>query len=392
MIARLPKPPARFALVALYLGVLVSCAMPAMHRQPPSSAGGVEPSLGDHSPVSSTNRNVAVLLPQRGYFASAAQAVQDGLRAAQRADAPDTRLRLRFYDASETANARALLQRAADAGAAMAIGPIQRAAVSRLAEAEQLPLTTLALNDVPSSGLPPPELYRFALSPEDEAAEVARIARAQGHSSALVIYPADQWGERLARAFITNWQARGGTIEAGQTYDPDTYALHAALARLFQTQQLATGPNGLGTGADCLFFVGSAQAAQALIPPIRAASANALPLFTTSHLYAAGPTALRASGLAGISFVDIPWIVAPEEQPSALRAAARDAGTRNLDRQRLFAMGLDAYRLARRLLAAPSAAARLDGATGALSIGSDRRIHRQLRLVRTGPQGLSVQR
>jgi hypothetical protein len=201
-----------------------------------------------------------VLLPQHGSFAQAAQAVKDGMLAAQASSAANDRLALHFYDASDPVGVLATLDRAAADGATLAIGPLHREAVARFAGAPRLPITTLALNDSEGGRLPPENLYRFALSPEDEAEEVARAAKAKGFSSALVIYPDGDWGRRIARSFIARWEAVGGVVEAGQMYYAETSTFDEPLEKLFQTAQYATSPSGLGTGADLIFFVGTVQA------------------------------------------------------------------------------------------------------------------------------------
>jgi uncharacterized protein len=215
-----------------------------------------------------------VLLPQSGNFASAANAVRDGLLAAQRASPEGERMALRFYDTRTEADALTILEQAAADGATLAIGPLQRDAVGRIARAPSLPLTTLALNDSMEGRLPPANLYRFALSPEDEAEAIARAARAKGFSSALILYPDDEWGTRIAKAFIGHWQAIGGVIEAGQLYDAETATFEVPLEKLFQTAQYATSQQGLGTGADLIFFVGHEWALRAIPLQIRAVGAD----------------------------------------------------------------------------------------------------------------------
>jgi hypothetical protein len=375
--------PGLLLLFSLLATLLAACAAPYDERPASGDTGVRTYQSGDP---------VAVLLPQRGYFAGAARAVKDGLVAAQGASTGPDRLALRFYDSSDAQNALALLEQAAADGATLAIGPLQREAVSRLGTAPRLPMTTLALNNPRDGMVPPAGLYRFALSPEDEAEEAARGARSKGYSSALIIYPDGVWGTRMTKAFIDHWQAEGGVIEAGLRYDADSYAFETPLERLFQTAGYGGGGQGLGTAADCIFFIGTAQANRALWPEIRAVAGNRLPMFTTSHVYSMGLDALRANGLVGIYFVDIPWMVASRRSARPMGGLRSQADSANIDYQRFFALGLDAYRLAPIVAASPLPGRTvLEGQTGTLSVTSDRRIRRRLELVRVGNSGLLAQ-
>ena len=336
---------------------------------------------------------IAVLLPQRGQYAGAARAVRDGLLTAQREIDESERPRLVFYDNSNAENTERTLQRAAADGARLAIGPLQKAAVNRLAVTPALPIATLALNSPQGDALPPENLYRFALDPEDEAKEVARAARGKGFSSALIIYPDSAWGMRIARAFMGRWTALGGVIEAGQHYNRETYDLAEPLDKLFQTAQYATTATGWNTKADFIFLVGTAREAQEIWPQIRQRVADQLPVFCTSHIYDGSFAALQRQGLGGLYFVDIPWMIAPLRDGSAALNGIR-SGPRSSDSdyQRLFAMGLDAYRLAPIIAQTPNHKNPvLDGQTGVLSIDGLRRVRRQLPLVRIGSKGLSIQ-
>jgi hypothetical protein len=156
--------------MSLLASLLVACA--GQHQRA-GEAARASPAGPEYKP----GDKVAVLLPQRGYFAQAAQAVKDGMLAAQASSAANDRLALHFYDATDPVGVLATLDRAVADGATLAIGPLHREAVARFAGAPRLPITTLALNDSEGGRLPPENLYRFALSPEHEAEEVARAAK-----------------------------------------------------------------------------------------------------------------------------------------------------------------------------------------------------------------------
>jgi len=176
-------------------------------------------------------------------------------------------------------------------------------------------------------------------------------------------------------------------------YDAETSTFDEPLEKLFQTAQYATSPSGLGTGADLIFFVGTEQALRVIRPQIRAVTTDRLPVFTTSHVNASGFDALRDNGLVGIYFVDIPWMVSSQSLSPSLSEHRRATRSRSVDYQRLFALGLDAYRLAPVIAQQPTQDAPvLDGQTGTLRVDDQRRIRRQLVPVRVESWGFAVQK
>jgi len=321
---------------------------------------------------------VSVLLPRSGRFAGAAIALRDGLEAARRADATGRLPALVFIDSSPGERLPGLIAEAREAGSRYVIGPLEKGAVASLTSQDRLPLPTLALNqaDTPASGAPE-GLYQFALAPEDEAAEVANKGRALGLRHALVLHPADAWGERLVRAFEGRWRALGGQIGASASFDPGTSAYAATVDALARRQP-----------ADLLFLVATPDQARLIYPRVRAA-APGLRVMATSHVYSGGFEPVRDRALVGLEFVDIPWMLGLGGRGPLSRHQLMAGMTRDPDPlARLYAMGMDAYRLAPRLAdlkAHPDSF--YPGQTGALSVDASGHIRRRLTLARFTPEG-----
>jgi outer membrane PBP1 activator LpoA protein len=123
---------------------------------------------------------IAVLLPSSGRYAQAAGAIRDGLLDAYYRADPAQRPELVFYDTTNETALWPLLQQAVEEGAGAAIGPLQKSAVEQLARAGDLGIPVLALNRVELDVPPPAGLYQFGLAPEDEAAQAAEKAWADG--------------------------------------------------------------------------------------------------------------------------------------------------------------------------------------------------------------------
>jgi len=323
------------------------------------------------------------LLPQAGRYAQAGQAVRTGILAAQGARAQGTvAATLRFYDSQNPAAVPELLRRAAVEGASLAIGPLEKEAVDALALQPALPIPTLALNRAIGGGTPP-NLYQYALDPEDEAEDAARKAWGQAYRSAILLYPANPWGERLADGYRREWLSRGGRLAATQTFDPDNAALPP------EVLEDAFAGSVHGAPADCVLLVATTTQARQLWPSLIANAKGVPPVFATSHVHEEDQDTKANQALMGLQFVDIPWMIDNDPTDPLSRIQLQRA-TGGLDPRlaRLYAMGMDAYALS---LSLTSLGARpgayLAGRTGRLSLDPQRRVQRELTLARMDSLG-----
>ena len=318
----------------------------------------------------STDR-VAVLLPDSGRFAAAAKVVRDGIEAASRTDRSEKRPTLEFIDSSNAGRVRALHARASKQGARYVIGPLEKPAVDALAAAGTLGIPTLALNEATRPDRRAGNLFQFSLSPENEATEVAGKAAAMGAKRALILYPSDAWGQRLANAFERRWQKLGGAVVGQTSFDPAATSHDKTLTKLLD-----------GKDADMLFLVATADMARKIHPRIQALAGKSLKVFSTSHVYAGHFDATRDTPLIGLYFVDIPWMLDTNGSgPLSRRALASRSADTEGPLARLYAMGIDAYGLAPRLTElAKNPGAFHPGQTGGLAIDPLGRITRQLEL------------
>lgn len=340
---------------------------------------------------------IAVLLPSSGRYAQAAGAIRDGLLDAYYRADPAQRPELVFYDTTNETALWPLLQQAVEEGAGAAIGPLQKSAVEQLARAGDLSIPVLALNRVELDVPPPAGLYQFGLAPEDEAAQAAEKAWADGALTALALVPDGDWGERLAGSFRQRFEALGGRLLERQNYDSnqndftqpllalldldESRARYDALVRtLGQTMEFEPQRRN---DAGALFLAATADKARQLWPQLQFHHIGGLPVYTTSAIHARRFSAPRDLDLAGLTFPDTPWLLN--------RSQADGDPTPDGALGRLYAMGMDSYRLLaslQRLETFPGS--RLEGATGRLGLDSLRRVQRRLPWARMGNRGLEV--
>jgi outer membrane PBP1 activator LpoA protein len=384
------------------------------HRYPGHPAGeNVVPMLMEDSNIAwAPARNVALLLPFDGQFAKAANAVRDGFMAAWFAD-PDAENRPTVL-VRDTSNGDIwnIYNQAVEDGADFVVGPLERAAVTRLADSAGMPVPTLTLNHAdakPQAGqvgqvgeagsgtltaVPTSGLFQFALSPESEARLVAEYAWFAGHTHAAILAPVGAWGERVAMAFADAWEDLGGSVVEFQSYLNDGSDMSTPVRKLLNIDDSDARYRSLRQvlggdikqearrrqDVDFVFMAAFPRQARQLRPQLEFHRAQYLPVFATSHIYSGITDPDADRDIDGVVFGDMPWVLDPAASGGALR---RDIGTlwsNSLNAfVRLYAFGADAYFLVKELgkLRAQHYA-EFKGVTGNLSLNENNQIDRRL--------------
>lgn len=333
-------------------------------------------------------QRVAVILPLTGDLPGPGDAIRDGLLTGYYSALNEGHPVpvLQFYD-SGSADAITLYNRAIADGAEFVIGPLSKDQVGMLARVDRLPVTTLALNYVDNDN-PPQNLYQFGLAPEDEAHEVADQAWQEGARLAGILYPDSDWGHRVAQSFANRWSNLGGLVTAQQSYGEHALRDVGHLLNIDRSNQRAQRLNLLTTlhlqfeprrrqDLDMIFLVANPEQARQVKPDLNFYYAGNLPVFAISNVYAGRPQPQLDNDLDNIRFVDIPWLL--DKDSSLHKLAGRTWPDGHGSRERLFALGVDAYRLQARLLMLQSVPnSELPGVTGRLSVGNNRHLVRHL--------------
>ena len=264
---------------------------------------------------------VLVILPEHGGMAAAAHSVRDGLLAAyyDRTARPA----LRFVHDDPALPIDRLLANAISPQTQLVIGPLARDRVDALiASAPQLPV--LALNQVEASH---PNVWEFALAPEEDVSRLIGLMRADGVREILLLKEDGQSGNsRFEQVLTTQWQGK---------LTPVTQA-----------------PNTLKRGQGVL-LLGSGAWLEML---------NDLP---TERIYSTAFAFNQVQPVKlGLQYCDIPALYR-YEWPELIREAEKKPVS--IAYQRLVAFGADAWQLA--LLRLQQAqTAQLSGRTGELSM------------------------
>ena len=219
----------------------------------------------------------------------------------------------------------------------------------------------LALNFLPAGTPVPAAFYQFALSPEDEARQVARRVLADGHHAGIAIVPTGEWGARVLAAFTQELQASGGGSLAQTSFDAaltdyspeitqvlrisDSRARAKRLEALLGTKlEFQPRPRG---DIEFIFAASQARTARLLLPQLRFHYVGGVPTYSTSD--SVEPSASANQDLDGLLFPDMPWILGGELAGAVHEAAHAAWMSDGPSRNRLFAFGFDACLLAEAL-------------------------------------------
>ncbi len=323
---------------------------------------------------------VAILVPTSGPLQNVGKTLQEGIMTAhyqqkQNSLSPT----LRFYDSGPD-NILAVYQQAVNDGADFILGPLSKDKAAAIAAQGTLPVTTLALNYIEGDQVPE-NFFQFGLAPEDEARQIARQGAREGSTQAGILYPEGDWGQRVAQAFADEWQNLHGTVTVTSTYQEGPEIGETVEDLLLVAQSEARGKEisrftnlemdiqpRRRQDMDFLFLIANPNQGRQVKPALNFHFAKDLPVYSTSLIYSGMANPRRDQDLNGIRFVDMPWIIG--DQNSDLHQVAAEQWPDGHGRfERLYAMGIDAYRLQSRLyLLNTLPSSELPGATGRLQM------------------------
>jgi hypothetical protein len=301
-------------------------------------------------------------------FARAADAVRAGFFAAHAADGAPAVIQVIEID-DKPAAFDAALASARGRGARLLVGPLTRALVNTLGARREVPLPVLTLT-LPDAGvLLPADVLGFGVAVEHDARASAQAALAEsGRLRAgaldgaerprfLIVAGKSALARRVAETFRDVLTAHGERAEwlVPASFDQTVAAALAATAeQRYEAALLALDAR-------------EASVVRAYLP-------RELPVYATSLVNPGGAaSAAVAADLEGLRFVDMPWLL--ELDHPAVMIYPRPDPPLAGELQRLYALGIDAYRVASTWLQSGltnSARFVLDGVTGHLVVTRDR--------------------
>jgi len=351
--------------------ILPPVGQPAAPAVVPATPAPVEVPLPTVLPASAITppaprqTRIALLLPSRGgVFGAASDAVRMGFLTAYSRQKDNLQLAV-----IETGDSAADMQRAYDEASArfdVLVGPLSRSAVTAIAQSGRVvkPTIALAQPDSPheSELKLPAQMLTVGLSIDDEARQVANwVEKEKTPGRIFAVSTGVAWQKRAVRAFLATARQLGMQVDVMELSNPGNVLAPAGLAQL--TRRIEQERPALVFAA-----MDAAQTVQ-----LRSAIGTDMPIYGTSQV---NPFTLDRSNpedrrpeLEGVRLIDIPWQLQPDNVAVGRypRLARAENERPNPDLARLYALGIDAFRVAHEI-AQQHSGFDLDGVTGRLSV------------------------
>jgi outer membrane PBP1 activator LpoA protein len=242
-------------------------------------------------------------------------------------------------------------------GAVLVVGGLTRDGAAALSRSDCPRQPVLALNELQPTDLPA-NLYSVSLSIENEARQVALLAVSEGWHSVIVITSPSPLAKRVQEAFEREW-----TRAAGQVTGRLMFSGTAEDAPLVRDRIAAV------RAADMVFMALDPGEARAVRPYV----SGMLPLYATSLSVNPRAETIVNVDLQGVRYVEMPWFVQPDHPAVMIYPVPRGM---SVEQERLYAFGIDAYRLALQLLRPERRP--LDGVTGKITLEGGNTFSRSL--------------
>lgn len=367
-------------------------------------------------------QRTAILLPLSGRLAQQGQAIKDGVMAAyftvQKQDS-----QIQFFDTVAN-DAQALAELTTDFD--IVIGPLMKDELAEYIKYASYSSNILGLNRVdteipvfeletPDASLPEETLSLessleplqpglrlfFALSPEDEATQLAEKVFLTGALHPIVVAQETGASRRMAEEFLKTWQYLTG--QGSKPPSLATFANNAAMresisslldvaqsdARINEieymtSEQVHSVPRNR-RDIDSIIVFASPEQTELLNPMIEASLSpfndKVVPVFASSRSFSLNFSNNSLRDLRNLTFTEMPWML-PSNQWQAISDEVNTLWPEKNDTlRRLFALGFDAYKLTsvmNSLQTLPQLS--MQGMTGKLSINNQGNVVRAMSL------------
>ncbi|SFU42963.1 penicillin-binding protein activator [Pseudoduganella namucuonensis] len=251
----------------------------------------------------------------------------------------------------------------------MIVGPLSRSAVTAIAGSALVNKPTIALNHPDARGetVLPAQMMVIGLSIEDEARQTAEwAAREQPGAVAYVLAGSAQWQRRSASAFAAQWQKLGHAAKAVDLQVLNGYLNDAELVQLRARLQ--------GESLMMLFAALDPDQSRQLRVALAAPPLGDIPIYGTSSLNPGKAKLVPGPEMDGVRLMDLPWQLQRDHPAVMVYPRLQGGADRkpDADMERLYALGIDAFRVAREVARGAvkhePAKFKLDGVTGQLSV------------------------
>lgn len=344
--------------------------------------------------VDNEGKKVALLLPLSGTSHIFGETIRQGYFDAMKFYPQEPQQNIVTFDTA-SASLDKLIQQAKDKDVELIVGPLLKGDVNYIKQlAPGIPV--LALNKVENKSDTRNKMCYFALSPEDEAKDAANHIFAQNKLKPLLLVPQNELGKRVAQNFAKQWsQLSVNSSPAYVQYFGNAKTLSDSMNKNVGIE-LVGEPIVLNdmpsesmslvdnfTDFDAIYIYSSYDELTLIKPmldmgadkPIGHSSSASVALYSSSKSHVANASNDFYYDLNQTQYAEIPLISNQLDTSIELP----DSIKKDYSLMRVYAMGIDAWRLANRFNQLSSNQTNfLDGMTGKLSTSEQCEITRAL--------------
>lgn len=308
-----------------------------------------------------TYKHVAVILPLTGQQAEAGYAAQQGILASY---GNDEKVTLHFVD-SNAPSFDTLEQTLTTNNIDFVIGPLLKEKVDWYLSQVNLTLPTLLLN-LPTQADLKPNQFAISMRPEDEAIQAATILSQKGYKKPVVINNRDSISQRIASAFVQQWQQQTNNKPETITFEQNSQmqemlkealAVDSSQARIkalrYQVRETLKSEPRNRRDIDMIYIVGNLQQTRLLKPYIDVNTSpfsELIPIFASSRSHSMNLDESTRHDLIGLTFTQMPWLLSSKQQDKSLASISNTLWPKRSDSlHRIFAMGVDSFALMNKL-------------------------------------------
>ena len=204
-------------------------------------------------------------------------------------------------------------------------------------------------------------MYALTLTVESDGRQLARHLRRNDARSVAIVVGDSPLQKRLAAAFVDQWLELAGGPPSTERFDRDPQALVRLKQRMAKTP-----PDAVLLATD----VADAALARPYLGTLATCTGSQIDDRQAPQL---------ARELAGVCFIEIPWLADPD---AAAFAKLKHPSLANASLDRLYALGIDAFRIAQAIQDGPLDRLEFDGATGHLTLDYTRVFTREGRVLK----------
>ena len=298
---------------------------------------------------------IAILLPMTGKYSKIGKAIYEGIEI--ELNNINKNPQLKIHDTGDqNINLKKVYSEALKQNFDYVIGPLQKDLINKILKysSEKLPILTLNYsNNLKKINQ---GVHQFGLLPEDESICIAEKAIIDGNSNAVIFYPDNNWGKRIAESFSLRFKELGGKIIESSIYAENVEKNNISIRNLLKIEDSIDRKKYLenilkiklqykpfiSDDLDMIFSVGTSKDMRVIKPQFNFNYAEDIPFYSTSHIYNGVYNKEKNQDLNNIKFCDIPWLY--NDKNSMIKTRLKE----NLDKKDLFrfvAIGMDSIKI-----------------------------------------------